>query len=388
MITTFPVGYYDDLHRDPAVNFQLNRWLNYLGIECLDEIRQLSGKLTDFNLFSNEFIKLGEKAQNSTQLLKAAFYYRSAEFFMFSDNPRKQFYRNIFLELIREHYNLHQKLNLIPFLYNGRKVNLHSYRFTPVNPLDTIVIFGGSDSYIEEFLPILIPLSENGFDIVLFEGPGQGCVLEDYKVPLIPDWHLPVKAVLDYYNLNAITLMGISAGGLLAIRAAANEERAKRVIAFDVLLRGEVWTEKMGTMARTIIKSLLNLRAEKMVNAIFQKKMKNNLQLEWGVRHAAHIYGGSTAYDYLSGSKAFTTEDISHKITQDVLLLAGQEDFGVPIRHFYRQIEILTNVRSLTARLFTRAEQAQNHCQVGNLGLALDTIQNWIINVKRNQQLN
>jgi len=388
MNTKFPVGYYDDLHHEPAVNFQLNRWLNYLGIESLDEMRQLSGKLTDFRSFANEFIKLGEKAQNGSELLKAAFYYRSAEFFMFSDNPHKQFYRNSFLELIREHYKLHQKLNLVPFLYNDKQVNLHSYRFTPENPLDSIVIFGGSDSYIEEFLPILIPLSESGFDIVLFEGPGQGCVLEDYKVPLTPDWHLPVKAVLDYYSLDDVSLMGISAGGLLAIRAAAHEERVKRVIAFDVLLEGEVWTEKMGLMVRTLLKTLLNLRAEKMVNAIFQKKMKNNLQLEWGVRHAAHIYGGNTAYDYLAGSRVFTTEDISHKVTQDVLLMAGQEDFGVPIRHFYRQIEILKNVRSLTARLFTRAEQAQNHCQVGNLGLALDTILNWIVNIKRNQQYN
>lgn len=378
----FSVGYHDDLHSDPAVNFQLNRWLSYLGTECFDEIQELSGKLTDFKSYSDEFIKLGDKAQNNSQLLKAAFYYRSAEFFMFTDNPKKQMIRNKFLVLIREYYKLNQRLNQIPFVHNNKKVSLHSYRFTPTNSLDTIVIFGGSDSYIEEFLPILIPLSESGIDIILFEGPGQGCVLEDYKVPLIPDWHLPLKSILDYYNLDDISLMGISAGGLLAMRAAAYEKRVKRVIAFDVLLKGEVWTEKMSPLAGILLKLLLFLRSKKLINAIFNRKMKNNMQLEWGVKHAAHIYGGSTAYDYLLGAQQFSTEDISKDITQDVLLLAGQEDFGVPIRHFYRQIEILKNVRSLTARLFTRAEQAQNHCQVGNLGLALDTILNWIISVK------
>jgi hypothetical protein len=61
-----------------------------------------------------------------------------------------------------------------------------------------------------------------------------------------------------------------------------------------------------------------------------------------------------------------------------VLLLAGAEDFGIPVEQFYQQIEALKNVRSLTARLFTRAEQAQNHCQVGNLELALDVVANWI----------
>jgi hypothetical protein len=35
-------------------------------------------------------------------------------------------------------------------------------------------------------------------------------------------------------------------------------------------------------------------------------------------------------------------------------------------------------VRSLTARLFTRAEQAQNHVQVGNMGLAFRTMIDWM----------
>jgi hypothetical protein len=38
----------------------------------------------------------------------------------------------------------------------------------------------------------------------------------------------------------------------------------------------------------------------------------------------------------------------------------------------------LTNARSLTGRIFTAEEQAQNHCQVGNLKLALDVILHWI----------
>ena len=41
------------------------------------------------------------------------------------------------------------------------------------------------------------------------------------------------------------------------------------------------------------------------------------------------------------------------------------------------QIATLTHVRSLTARLFTRAEQAQNHVQVGNMGLAFRVILDW-----------
>ena len=50
----------------------------------------------------------------------------------------------------------------------------------------------------------------------------------------------------------------------------------------------------------------------------------------------------------------------------------------MPMAHFYQQIKTLKNARSITARLFTRSESAQNHCQVGNYGLALITIVNWL----------
>ena len=38
----------------------------------------------------------------------------------------------------------------------------------------------------------------------------------------------------------------------------------------------------------------------------------------------------------------------------------------------------LTNALSLTGRIFTTEEQPQNHCQVGNLKLALDVNLGWV----------
>ena len=58
--------------------------------------------------------------------------------------------------------------------------------------------------------------------------------------------------------------------------------------------------------------------------------------------------------------------------------MAGERDHYVPPHQFHDQIKTLKNVRSLTARLFTRAEQAQNHCQIGNLALSLQVIVGWL----------
>jgi hypothetical protein len=42
------------------------------------------------------------------------------------------------------------------------------------------------------------------------------------------------------------------------------------------------------------------------------------------------------------------------------------------------QLLTLTAARSVTARVFTEAEQASNHCQTGNTGLALQVILDWL----------
>jgi hypothetical protein len=73
-------------------------------------------------------------------------------------------------------------------------------------------------------------------------------------------------------------------------------------------------------------------------------------------------------------------------VIQDVLLFAGTEDFGVPLEQFYEQIQTLTNVRSLTARLFTKMEQAQSHVQVGNIELSLQTIKSWIKGIQQRDE--
>ena len=65
-------------------------------------------------------------------------------------------------------------------------------------------------------------------------------------------------------------------------------------------------------------------------------------------------------------------------VTQDVLVLTGEEDHFIPLKMHDKQVKALTNAKSVTGRIFTREEQAQNHCQIGNTGLALDTMLTWI----------
>ena len=92
------------------------------------------------------------------------------------------------------------------------------------------------------------------------------------------------------------------------------------------------------------------------------------------------MFGVDTPAQALAAVRTMRTDDVSSRITQDVLLMAGAEDHYVPLDQLNAQIQTLTNAQSVTARLFTRAESAQNHCQIGNLGLSLRVILGWLDN--------
>lgn len=91
-----------------------------------------------------------------------------------------------------------------------------------------------------------------------------------------------------------------------------------------------------------------------------------------------HVSGTVDPFEFVGWLRSLRTAEFSHRITQDVLLLAGAEDHIVPLRQFFRQARSLRNARSFTGRIFTQQEHAQGHCQIGNVGLALRVAIAWL----------
>ena len=188
-----------------------------------------------------------------------------------------------------------------------------------------------------------------------------------------------MKAVLDHFKLDHVTLAGLSMGGCLVMRAAAFEPRVERVVAYDVYPDAlDTTLRQVSAVQRGLLKMLLALRAARMVNAVAQRAARKSPIAQWGIEQGMHVTGASSPYGYFQRTKAYVTADVSALIEQDVLLLAGSEDHLVPMAHFHRQIKMLTNARSITARPFTTSESAASHCQVGNYGLAFRTIVHWL----------
>src|SRR6202050_1386027 len=217
---SFPIGYYD-LHPDISINFQLNRFYAWVGDDSmLTEMREGLAGVNDYPAFTKIVLDLGEKALARHEMRKGAYYLRLAEFFLLFSAPRKLPTRQRFVDLLLDH------LQIAPAAYSRIPFEtgwLPAYRLTPKKPRGTLVVFGGFDSYIEEWLPAALVFRDAGYDTILFEGPGQGAALQLAQLPMIPEWEQPVKSVLDFFLCDAVTLLGFSFGGCLGIRAAAFE---------------------------------------------------------------------------------------------------------------------------------------------------------------------
>ena len=371
--TTPAIGYHH-FHDDLSLNFQCNRWVQWIGPSAIAEVTELAARCDTYPEWIDGFLGLAEAARQADRRLASAYYDRAAEFFMRPDDPRKLGGRTRFVQTMRTLYDV--SIDEVPYAGSALPaLDLHPAAETG----STIVIFGGFDSYIEEFLPMLATMVDAGHRVVAFEGPGQGSALEEHGLPMIPEWERPVRAVLDHYQLTDVTVVGESLGGGLVIRAAAFEPRIRRAVSMDILDdEFEVIARQIGRGVTPVLRVLLALRAKGIVNAVARRAIARKPVTAWGLQQGMHVTGTRTAYDFLRSTIRFNTRRVSQLVTADVLLLAGVDDHYVPLKQLRRQAARLVRARSVTTRTFTAAEQAGNHCQVGNIGAAVRVIQAWL----------
>ena len=371
----FPVGYHT-LHPNVSLNFQMNRFWNWVGDQpMLDELREAGKRITDYDDWARVMFELSDTSLAAGRTLPAAYYAKMAIFFLRDSDPRvkpafERFRDNVLAGNGVTAADTHQ----VP--YRGKQ--LTAYRFTPNTIRGSIVVFGGYDSYIIEWLPMALALRDAGLDTVIFDGPGQGTAL-DAGMPMIPDWHLPAGAVLDHFGLTDCTLMGFSLGGALVLRAAAHENRISRAIAMDICTDlFEALTRGFGPTGLSVIAQNAERMPATLVDAAVAAVQKSDLLTDWSITQGERVMGVSSAAEVFRAWRDYRTDDVSPLVKQDVLLMAGTKDHYMPLRMLADQTMTLTAARTVSARVFTEAESAQSHCQIGNMGVALRVILGWL----------
>lgn len=90
----------------------------------------------------------------------------------------------------------------------------------------TVIISEGSDGQNVETMQFGVTAAlDRGYNVVLFEGPGQMSLLFDQQITFTPNWDEVVGPVLNWTrkfpSVGKVGLIGISFGGMLCARAAA-----------------------------------------------------------------------------------------------------------------------------------------------------------------------
>jgi alpha-beta hydrolase superfamily lysophospholipase len=368
----FPAQYHK-FHKDQVFNFQLNRWYS-LGYARLEDMQEAGHNVTSFDNWKTEMIRLGEKAVSEERFMNAAFYFRAAEFYILTDNTEKDALYDKFRDYFEKAFG-NDGIERSDVPYGDASLPAMRVPAKSQAKKGTIVLHGGFDSFTEEFYSMMAFFSEHGYDVVGFEGPGQGAARRKYGIAFDYEWEKPAKAVLDYFNLNAVTWLGISMGGYLCFRAAAFEPRIARVIAssvaFDYAKFHNIIAEKVGKFFFTRLRKISNYKMKKMI--------ERGGMPAWMIGNLMYIANAKEPIEATDLMLKLNASNLhSDLVKQDVLILTGKNDHFVPFKMHNMQVRALTNAKSVTTRVFTEKDQAQNHCQIGNIGLALDVMLNWI----------
>ncbi|MEX2395225.1 MAG: alpha/beta fold hydrolase, partial [Actinomycetota bacterium] len=238
LVAELPVGF-QRFHRRRFFNYQLNR-AHALGYAHTQDLLDAAGTIKRRSDCVEVFNRLSNTAMSEGRFRNATSYLRIAEFFTPPRSPSKlptyERYRELFDQgfggagIVRHE---------VP--YRNASLPAYLYPSTAGRSDGTVLVHGGFDSLIEEFFAIWQRIAAAGFNVIAFDGPGQGGARALGGLTFDHDWERPVGAVLDHFGVASAALVGISMGGYWALRAAAFEPRIDRVVSwppvYDWLLR-------------------------------------------------------------------------------------------------------------------------------------------------------
>ena len=245
----------------------------------------------------------------------------------------------------------------------------------------TLVMMNGFDGYAEEIIDFASHFPTRPFDIITFDGPGQGHTAAA-GMPLEPEWEHPTDTVLDYFGVTSAAALGVSFGGYLVTRAAAHCPRITHVITFDMMYRLlDGLTMPLPRPLRPIADAVVeNPRPARLIDATLGMASRLSEDLAWKLQQGRYLTGLHSPSRVLQAFGDYTMEPFEGRITQPCLVLAGDADQYVPFERLDDVRRALRNAESLEVRAFHHLQDPDmaQHCQIGDLDRAFTIMGNWL----------
>lgn len=391
-------NWYDNLiFKDPSFIYEFVRTIGYtytggadIG-EAIMVARQIPDR--DINQWYNKWLDLADqlfrlgdnfaadKNLTSSQeaYLRASNYYRTASFYMDAPSLRPKAVaawahsRLAFLKAIQN----------IPYIRTVsipyQNIKLPGYFIqSKIKNAPLLIVNTGFDGTAEElYFAVGQAAHRRGYHVLLVEGPGQGGVIKQENRPFRYDWEKVITPVIDYcyrlpdVNLQQIALMGLSMGGYLTARAAAFEPRIKALI-----LNGGVY-DMTASVASTLPSELLALVKTNPTefNKYINQAMNEDVNANWFFNNAMWVFGVKTPAEVMNTLVPYNLGSVIDKIKCQTLVIDSVDDtfFRNQPQHVYQLLKA-----PKTLLVFTRAEAAQAHCQVGAMAISNERVFSWL----------
>jgi dienelactone hydrolase len=293
--------------------------------------------------------------------LRACDYYRSAEFWLAADDPRRleTFTRceDSFVQASR-YFAVPAEQVQVPY-EDGAFLPGYFLRApgAPDGRQPVLIAFGGLDSFKEElYFMIGRGALDRGISCLLVDGPGQGATLRRQGLVTRPDYEVPVSACVDYLlgredvDPARIAVTGSSLGGYYAARAGSREHRLAAVVS-----HGAIWD----------IHDLWQDRGE-----------------DFGIAgHIRWVFGTSTMREALERTKEFTLDGVLEDMRCPYLIVHGGHDV-LGVEQARRTADYARGHGvDVTFRLVGAEETGAEHCQHDNPTLGMELIADWLVDV-------
>jgi len=370
-LVTLPAGF-ERFHRRDFINYQLNR-THALGFADRDELFGAATHVQSIDDCATAFESLSNRAAGEERHRQAAGYARISEFFTPPRSVEKTNRYRRYLQLFDTAFaDAGLVRHNIP--YGEASLPAYSLRASGTPARGTVLLHGGFDSLIEEFFPICQRIAAAGFDVIAFDGPGQGGARTLNGLTFDHDWEKPVGALLDHFRLDQAALVGVSMGGYWALRAAGREPRINRVVAWPPVYD---WLYRLPRMVRSPVRAMVRHRGFMRWSVRTRARLFPTLLVV--VDQVLYMLDSDDPADVAEWFLGMNKEHLgSGRVNQDVLLMYGEHDAFQPPVLARAQAKALVAARSVTTRMFTRAEHADQHCQMGNLELACGVLTTWL----------
>jgi pimeloyl-ACP methyl ester carboxylesterase len=242
-------------------------------------------------------------------------------------------------------------------------------------PRPTVLYHGGYDSTLEEdYLALAAGALRRGYNVIAFDGPGQGSNVREQGLHFRPDWETVITPAVDFaltvpeVDAERLALIGTSFGGLLAARAVAFEHRIAACVLHDGVYDFHAAFAAPDELSDSVPGGMEALTEQ-------------NTMLRWGVRNGRWTFGVSDGEELAKATEEYTLAGIADRITCPTLVLEAENDQffeGQPQQVF----DELTCPKELI--FFREDEGGGEHCHAGAISLFHQRTFDWLDTVLTN----